>query len=488
MEKHILSKSTFIRGSQCLKSLYLNKKRPFLRDRLSQEQIATFQRGTKVGIIAQELFPDGIDARPKSPKLYQKAVIETQGLIAKGTPVIYEATFQFDGVLIMLDILVKKDKKWYAYEVKSSLSISETYLTDASLQYYVITNSGLELEDFFITYMNKDYIKEKEIDFNKLFTSRSVLEEAIKRKDNIASDILKQKEVFGLEHSPKIEIGTHCFNPYNCDFLGHCWKGIQKNNVFDLTGMNIENQFELYKKGVHEIKDIPASKKFETIQQRQIESIKIQAESVDSKLLKAFLSKLDKKNLVILDILSFYPAIPIYSGTKPYQSIPFSFIIKKLKDGGLEEQETIIHISEPSGDPRSITFNKLVKHISKDDIIICYNVSFLKNMINDLAKLSDKQKDKSGIISNAFIDIENIFEEGLYFHPDLKKEIDIAQIANKVLKKRAGKIRSNTMAAHTYHQYIANPDDTEKRIIIETFLKFKGNTIFNFINHLKKLV
>jgi len=52
MEKHVLSKSTFIRGNQCLKSLYLNKKRPFLRDKLSPEQLEKFRRGHNVGFLA----------------------------------------------------------------------------------------------------------------------------------------------------------------------------------------------------------------------------------------------------------------------------------------------------------------------------------------------------------------------------------------------------------------------------------------------------
>lgn len=61
MEKHILSKSAFIRGVQCLKSLYLNKKRPFLRDRISDAQQAVFKRGTDVGVLARQLFPCGVD-------------------------------------------------------------------------------------------------------------------------------------------------------------------------------------------------------------------------------------------------------------------------------------------------------------------------------------------------------------------------------------------------------------------------------------------
>ncbi len=78
MEKHILSKSTFIRGVQCLKSLYLNKKRPFLRDKLFAEQKAKYKRGWDIGLIAQELFPGGINLRPKSPFQYRKAIETTK--------------------------------------------------------------------------------------------------------------------------------------------------------------------------------------------------------------------------------------------------------------------------------------------------------------------------------------------------------------------------------------------------------------------------
>jgi len=36
------------------------------------------------------------------------------------------------------------------YEVKSSTSISETYLNDAALQYYVISSLGIRVKDFSI--------------------------------------------------------------------------------------------------------------------------------------------------------------------------------------------------------------------------------------------------------------------------------------------------------------------------------------------------
>ena len=73
--RHILSKSTFLYGSQCAKRLYLYKFRPDLKEEVSNQQQAVFDRGTNVGILARNLFPGGVDASPESTFEYQKAAV-----------------------------------------------------------------------------------------------------------------------------------------------------------------------------------------------------------------------------------------------------------------------------------------------------------------------------------------------------------------------------------------------------------------------------
>ena len=112
MQKHILSKSTVIKGTQCHKALYLYKHNRDLRDEISATQEAIFAQGTSVGELACELFPGGVDCTPESYFDFQAAVIRTQEEIEKGTTIIYEAAFQFNGVLAALDILVKHEDGW----------------------------------------------------------------------------------------------------------------------------------------------------------------------------------------------------------------------------------------------------------------------------------------------------------------------------------------------------------------------------------------
>ena len=74
-----------------------------------------------------------------------ESVIKTKEFLENGESVIYEATFTYNEVLAALDILVKDKDGWKAYEVKSSTSVSETYVKDAAIQYYTIINSGIGL-------------------------------------------------------------------------------------------------------------------------------------------------------------------------------------------------------------------------------------------------------------------------------------------------------------------------------------------------------
>ncbi len=219
-----LSKSTLIRSIQCQKSLYLYKYFYNLRDKISKEQQAVFNRGHNIGELAQNLFPDGKNVAPKSPRYYHQSVNATSYLIKQSYPVIYEAAFRHNGIIIFLDILVNRGNKWYAYEVKSSKRISETYIKDAAIQYYVIKNSGLEVSDFSIIYVNAEceYDKVKEYDLNHLFIEQSVLDKIETLQPYINDTVAKAKATLNKDEIPQIEMGNQCDNPYVCDFKGYC--------------------------------------------------------------------------------------------------------------------------------------------------------------------------------------------------------------------------------------------------------------------------
>jgi len=78
-----ISKSSFIRGTKCPKSLYLHFFQPEEQDEISEGQQNIFDTGHNVGFLAQQLFPGGIDASRCEPGQVQKALRYTQDLILR---------------------------------------------------------------------------------------------------------------------------------------------------------------------------------------------------------------------------------------------------------------------------------------------------------------------------------------------------------------------------------------------------------------------
>ena len=79
-----LSKSTFIRGLQCEKSLYLHKHHYELKDPTHVSQQTVFDQGTNVGVLAQQLFPDGVDASSENHFKIVESVDKTLDFINQG--------------------------------------------------------------------------------------------------------------------------------------------------------------------------------------------------------------------------------------------------------------------------------------------------------------------------------------------------------------------------------------------------------------------
>src|SRR5512136_3147161 len=101
-----LSKSLFIRGLQCHKSLYLDRYQRELKDEVSEEKQALFDSGTEVGILARDLFPGGVEV-PYEGLSRQEQLDMTASEIQKGTENIYEAAFSYNSVFMKADILHK---------------------------------------------------------------------------------------------------------------------------------------------------------------------------------------------------------------------------------------------------------------------------------------------------------------------------------------------------------------------------------------------
>ncbi|MBS1647384.1 MAG: DUF2779 domain-containing protein [Bacteroidetes bacterium] len=456
-ENPVLSKTSFVKFIQCPRAFFLYKNHQELKDPLSKERQATFNRGHQVGELAQKLFPGGIDVSFAHAQKKMESVQKTQQLIAEKYPVIYEASFIFNSVFVAVDILVLHEDKWYAYEVKSSSRISATYVLDASLQYYVISNC-IALEDFFLVTINASYVRKDTLDVRDLFKTKSVKADARKNNEYISYHVQQAQQLIKEDRLPHTPIGGHCFAPYPCDFIGTCWKNEPNNNVFEFSGITNKQAKDWYEKGLKTIYYIPEEELNEPIK-KMVQAYKNHQEIIDSSALKKFYSKIQYP-VAFFDIEMYAPAVPQYKGTSPFEALPFLFSWHYIEHENAQpthhyffEEEQLI------GNTRLI--EKLLLYTEQVSSIVMFDVTQDLKSLNQIVLHAPEYEKAIAEIKNKVIDLKEIFTHLWYYHPQAKGSTSLKKIHESIFTNSVFSsldINSGLLASYKYGDYLKESD------------------------------
>jgi hypothetical protein len=375
MENMNLSKSLYIRGIQCTKSLWLKKYKKKVLTLSDKSAQAIFDTGDRVGSLACKLFPNGVEI-PCEDTTFEEKINLTQKYLKDDITNIYEATFKFDDILIMVDILhINNDGKYEIYEVKSSTDVKDVYLDDASIQYYVLNGLGYEVSSVNIVYINNKYIREDNLKINKLFCISDVTTKVLEKQSNIPSYLKNFETVLSTDIEPIKDIGLHCTKPYDCDAIDYCWKHIPDYSIFNIANLRIKKKLELYNQNIINFTDISDVTNFSLPQQIQIESELSQKDIINKEAIRDFLDTLTYP-IYHLDFETFQQAIPQWKGISPFIQIPFQYSLHiEQKDGSLEHKE---FLAVEGIDPRYELARRLVEDIPTKVTVLAYNMGFEK--------------------------------------------------------------------------------------------------------------
>lgn len=362
----------------------MHKYHPELRDTVSEMQQAVFDRGTEVGILARGLFPGGANPSPDLPLNFSHAIDDTRELVLKDFPVIYEAGFLHDDVHCFVDILVREEQGWHAYEVKSSTNLSNVYQLDAALQYYVMKNCSLELNGIDIILLNNEYVRNGNLDLQQLFSRHPVTRFAERLQPFVRDKIAELKAVLAGPEVPAIEIGPQCTDPYACDFMGHCWQHVPGDSVFDIAGLIGPKKWELYRKGILRMVDVPDDFSLNSSQKLQVEGVKRGKSVWKDQKIKDFIRSFHHP-LYFLDFESFQSAIPLFDCSRPYQQIPFQYSLHCLEEEGGELKHAE-YLAPAGPDPRPGFAGQLIRDLGKAGDIIVYNQAFEKQILKGISR------------------------------------------------------------------------------------------------------
>lgn len=490
MSSYQISKTSFIKHDQCPKAFFLYKNFPYLRDPISKEKQFTFNRGHEVGFLAQQLFPGGIDVSAKTKSASEGAQI-TQDLILNNTTIIYEATFIHNGVLVMVDILHFDGLNWNAYEVKSSLKISEIYVKDACLQYYVLKNSLPKFNDLYLVTLNGDYVLQNELNIQQLFKKRSVKTDGEKNLDYFKHKISDMHLLLEKNVTPEVPIGKQCFSPYTCDFMGTCWKNIiSDKSVFNIGKSDKETIFNWYNAGYKTTDLVPPDNELKAHIKIQLESISKQTEYINKTEIKTFFNKINS-NSCFMDMEVWSPAVPKFNGHKPFEQLPFLYSLCYRINEEIRYHHYII--PEGTNDLKSFIESLLESTATFRNVVV-----YDKNLeLQVLAKIEHLLPEFSLSINELrlkMIDLADVVQNFYFYHPKFKGNFSlkaISELLDETADYNKLEVQSGIIAMYKYEGLLNEPNQILKEDLKQQLIDYCNLdtlTAMKFYEYLKERI
>jgi hypothetical protein len=423
MKSVTLSKSSFASGLQCHKRLWIEKNDRGLVPVPSQSKQATFDQGHEIGSWSHKLFPDGILL---SGELDFKAHLKASSEALNLRKPLFEPAFAIPGAYARADIFVPAESNgWNLLEVKSSSNVWEdaartkinaVYLQDIAFQVYVYRKAGIDVREAYLVFLNRDYIRQGDIDPQQLFRREKVTSLVEALLPSIPAQLAALSEMLQSPTTPGTEIGPHCFAPYECSLTANCWKGVPDDSVFTLAHAGAK-AWTWWNEGIIRVADLPPSEKYSANQSIQIAVEKTQETHLDASAVRRFLEGL-RYPLHFLDFETVMPAVPMFDGCRPYAQVPFQFSLHlQIYPGG--ELTHVDYLADGAGDPRPGFLRALQASLGTEGSIVSYNSPFETSRMRELAA---QFSDHAAWINLALIRFENAdllqpFRSFALYHP-----------------------------------------------------------------------
>jgi predicted RecB family nuclease len=486
-----LSKSKFLAGLQCPKRLYLLCYQPELVGETDEKLQAILDQGKEVGILAQKVFPCGTltgDAHLK----HKEAVTRTKKLIAdKSVPAIFEAAFSFKDILIRVDILERlPGNRWRLIEVKSSTETKEYHLPDVAIQKYVLEQCGYKVPEARLMHLNREYVYDgKKYQLNELFTIDNLTEEIKSIEDELPLQLAEQWKTLALKKAPRIESGSQCTDPFECEFYSLCHEELPDDWVGNLPriGKKVD---QLIKMGIESIHDIPDSFSLTDTQRRACECVKKNKPYYDRDL-KDEITAL-KYPIYFMDFETLFPALPRYAGMHPYDQIPFQWSVHVQKKTEAEPEHHEF-LQDEGNDPRDAFITSLLSVLEKHKKapIIAYS-PFESTRLGELSKSFPKYAKRIDKVKDRLWDLLQVIRAHVY-HPKFLGSFSIKNVLPALgpdMSYDDMEVADGAEAGLAYEKLISGElDPKEKQFLKKALLEYcKQDTIamVSLLEHLKK--
>ena len=356
------------------------------------------------------------------------------------------------------------------FEVKSSTGVDKKDIYDVAFQSLILSNQ-IEIDHLYLLHLNKEYIRNGDLDLSFLFIAEEVTSKVEKIKAEI--EILRQDALLVAELGNPNDIDC-CLNPNECPCLDVCHPNLPEFSIFNIPNLSRNKKKELMDLGIDNAKDIPGNFGLNDKQRIIVQCAKTNNIHIDLAAIHEELGKVTYP-VYFLDYETCISAIPQYDCYHPQQQIVFQYSLHKIKKPGDKPTHTE-HLSITKDDPSLSLLDQLMTEIGGTGTIIVWNKTFEMTMNKEMAKLHPEYSEFLEKVNVRIYDLGDMVNLGYYLHPGFKGSWSIKKVLPVMVPELSYKgmeINKGDQASITWLKICFGPlDEPDKQRLSEALLRY----------------
>ena len=425
-----ISKTDYVLWRACPKNAWLRIHKPKLYycSELTEYEQSILEMGIEVKRTARSLFPEGLLVPGSKTEATQNT---PQCLASKPHGTLFQAVFQHEQMLAVVDVLHCDTETggYSVFEIKSSTEVKEEHVYDLAFQAILLRQQGMQLTQAVIMHLNRNYVRQGDLDIRQLFTTADVTEQI----EQLSGDVIKEMQEARAYLLDEVEPAGPCSCIYkprskHCTTFEYSNPNVPGYGIHDIAriGSSPAKLKELVEAGIFELEDIPPEIKLTSTQSAQLRAHRTGETIIDRQAIARELDELAFP-LHFIDYETFAPAIPLFSRYSPYDQIPLQYSVHIVGAPGEEPiHRDFLYLG--TDDPSAKFLAVLQQHVGPFGAIIVWNKGFESHVNDCIADRLPPAKDYLIEFNDRIYDLKDIFAKQYFVHKHLHGKVSIKNV------------------------------------------------------------
>ena len=329
----------------------------------------------------------------------------------------------------------------------------------------------IKINKLFVIHLNKDYVNDGSIDYEKLFIKSDVTSEALSIENHIKEKMIEIKDYLNSSE----EDGCECrfkSRGKHCSSFSYSNPEISDNSIYELNRISkktLNNLIEKNELSFDKISNLGELTKFQIL---QLESFNSNSPIYNLNEIKNQINSL-KFPLQFFDFETCTNAIPRFDSLKPNDAVPIQYSNHILSvDDEMDHKQFL-----EDKYCKDITLN-LIQSMSREVLdkgtIICWYKPFEKRMLKRLGDLHPEYSVFLENISNRIYDLMEIFSKGMYVDYRFQGSASLKKVLPVIVPNFSYKnleIQDGAQASSEWESMIFD-ESKDSKIIKENLFKY----------------